>query len=211
MNIHVTINAGTIDTSGQAPYEQCGYCHEYDGNSLMPSYPKLAEQTPLYIKKQLRDFRSGKRKGQMQATAELLSDDDIEIVASYFSLQKVRRVAESSLPKLQREIATRLFYRGDTKRAIPACISCHGTGAQGVGVFPRLAGQHEDYLTGQLKAFKSGTRTNDDQGVMGELSKKLSDIEIDSLSGYLSGLSVTEAPSMGNTTPELFKKINTNQ
>ena len=77
------VNADTIDTSGQAPYESCGYCHEYDGNSVMAGYPKLAAQTEQYLVKQLQDFKSGKRQSVMQATAELLSAEDIQVVASY--------------------------------------------------------------------------------------------------------------------------------
>jgi len=178
--------AGTIDTVGQESYEQCGYCHEYDGNSLMGSYPKLAAQIPGYIKKQLEDFRSGKRKGQMQATAELLSDGDIEVVARYFAEQKLKQSTQSSLSKEQQEIANKLYFTGDNERAIQACSSCHGVRAEGGGMFPRLAGQHAEYLAEQLNAFKAGTRVNDTQGIMQKISRHLKDTEIDSLSGYLS-------------------------
>ena len=195
MNMNV-IEADTIDTSGQAPYEQCGYCHEFDGNSLMPSYPKLAEQVPAYIKKQLQDFRDGRRKGQMQATAELLSDEDIEIVASYFSQQKLARITNPSLNQTQWEMATSLFFKGDKSRGIDACISCHSSAAQGIGNFPRLAGQHQAYLAQQLRDFKTGARANDEKGVMQELAQKLSEAEIDSVSGYLSGITTTEQQSV---------------
>lgn len=186
--------ADTIDTTGQAPYEQCGYCHEYDGNSLMTSYPNLAQQKPRYIIKQLEDFRAGKRKGPMQATAELLSDDDIIVVANYFSQQKLKRVAEPLLSKQQRDIAKRLLDTGDANRGIPACSRCHGENAQGVGVFPRLAGQHADYLVTQLSAFKQRTRVNDEQDKMQKLSQHLSESEIVGLAAYLSGISVTAVP-----------------
>ena len=89
-------DAGTIDTSEQAPYEQCGYCHEYDGNSIMPDYPKLAGQQKEYLIKQLMDFKNGKRKGLMQATAELLTKEDINVVASYFSQQMANSSNQSS-------------------------------------------------------------------------------------------------------------------
>lgn len=181
--------AGTIDTVGQEPYEQCGYCHEYDGNSLMGSYPKLAEQVPGYIKKQLEDFRSGKRKGQMQGTAELLSDGDIEVVARYFGEQKLKRSTQPSLSREQQEIANKLYFIGDKERAIQACSSCHGIRAEGSGMFPRLAGQHVEYLADQLRAFKAGSRANDAQGIMQKISRHLNDSEIEILSGYLSVIS----------------------
>lgn len=184
----MTSISDTIDTVGQLPYEQCGYCHEYDGNSLMPSYPNIAQQVPGYIKKQLEDFRSGKRKGQMQATAELLSDKDIEVVARYFSSQKLKSLGKLSLSEAQQRIAENLYFSGDKDRAIRACSSCHGQRAQGIGQFPRLAGQHAQYLTEQLRAFRARTRVNDEQGMMRELSVQLSDTEIVSLSGYLMGV-----------------------
>ena len=190
MFMSMTGIADTIDTVGQEPYEQCGYCHEYDGNSLMPLYPKLAEQMPEYIKKQLQDFRTGKRKGQMQATAELLTDKDIEVVASYFSKQQIKKVSATPLSKEQYEHAEQLFLHGDEKRDLQACRSCHGTAAQGLRLIPRLASQHESYLVEQLILFKSGKRTNDQNDQMQKISQKLTEQEIKILSGYLSGLSV---------------------
>lgn len=184
MNINV-IQADTIDTVGQEPYEQCGYCHEYDGNSRMSLYPKLAGQTSEYIVKQLKDFREGKRTGQMQATAELLSDDEINIVARYFSQQKTSHTKQPPLSGKQNAIAQTLFFKGDSKRNIPSCTSCHGTGGQGIGVVPKLASQHESYIYKQLNEFKTGARRNDNR-LMAKFADKLTDLEIKSLSAYLS-------------------------
>lgn len=182
--------ADTIDTSGQEPFEQCGYCHEYDGNSRMPQYPKLAGQTTEYIKKQLYDFRSYKRLGQMQATAELLSDSDIDIVARYFSQQQITASQQALLTDEQYQLANSLFQDGDSRRGIPACGSCHGTQAKGAGLIPRLAGQHKAYLYDQLIAFKNGSRSNDPMAQMQKISAKLTETEIESLAGYLSRLLV---------------------
>lgn len=180
--------ADTIDTTGQAPYEQCGYCHEYDGNSLMPSYPRLAGQTSEYISKQLRDFRAGKRHGQMQATAELLSDQDIQIVAEYFSLQPVIVRKLEKLPTMQTKVAEQLVQQGDGERNIPACVSCHDKNVEGKKTFPRLAGQHQVYLFEQLLAFKTGERANDDQQQMQQISRALTEQEIRLLARYLASL-----------------------
>lgn len=195
MGLTMTLHADTIDTIGQEKYEQCGYCHEYDGNSLMPMYPKLAGQTSEYISKQLRDFRSGLRKGQMQATAELLSDDDINIVSRYFSDITISANQPSSLTSEQYEEASTLFYKGDDSRAIPACSSCHGNNGQGKALFPRLAKQHENYLFKQLMAFKRGTRRNDSLRQMHLISKKLTEMEAMYLSKFLADLS--EQPQAG--------------
>ena len=73
-----------------APYESCGYCHEYDGNPSMGNYPKLAGQKKTYLLKQLQDYRHGLRdgKGMMQPAATLLSEQDLDVVAEFFSNQK---------------------------------------------------------------------------------------------------------------------------
>ncbi|ABA52152.1 c-type cytochrome [Burkholderia pseudomallei] len=44
--------------------------------------------------------------------------------------------------------------------ACAACASCHRQNGQGAGTFPRLAGQHADYLRRQIDVFKNGTRAN---------------------------------------------------
>ncbi len=185
--------ADTIDTTGQEPYEQCGYCHEYDGNSKMAIYPRLAGQTVQYLQKQLRDFRSGKRKGTMTATAELLSDEDIRIVAEYFSGQRVNNSQDVALKPEQAKTAKMLVEQGDRARNIPACISCHQSQAIGDAIFPRLAGQHADYLLGQLTDFKTGQRTNDASGQMTAISQQLSEQEMQILAQYLACLT----PSSG--------------
>ena len=189
MSISMLSNADTIDTVGQEPYEQCGYCHEYDGNSKMPLYPRLAGQRKQYIKKQLRDFRAGKRKGTMQATAEMLTDEDINIVAKYFSQQVVILNTRLSVMNKQNGWAKNLFLQGDKKRNLPACSDCHGQSGLGLTVVPRLASQHESYLYQQLVAFKTGERTNDLAQQMQGISQQLSDREMRLLAEYLANLS----------------------
>lgn len=200
--------ADTIDTTGQAPYEQCGYCHEYDGNSKMPMYPRLAGQNAAYIVKQLQDFRAGHRHGEMQATAELLSDDDIQVVADYFSQQAMRVGQTEALSDAQLRVAEQLFTKGDPERGLLACASCHGQAGQGSAGIPRLAGQHAAYLLNQLQSFASGVRRNDTQGQMQAISRRLSANEKQILADFLSRLQAsTQAgkPSL-RPTEQLEKK-----
>ena len=189
--------ADTIDTTGQAPYEQCGYCHEYDGNSKMPIYPRLAGQMQQYLAKQLRDFRSGKRQGTMQATAELLSDEDIRIVAEYFSRQSPSNTPSSELNSKDKRRARKLVKQGDSDRKIPACSNCHQQDASGSDVFPRLAGQHPEYLVSQLQDFKTGKRSNDSSRQMHQISRQLTHQEMQIIAQYLAGLTPAP-PSPGN-------------
>lgn len=190
LNINMPVISGTIDTTGQAPYEQCGYCHEYDGNSRMSSFPRIAGQKSAYIVKQLRDFRSGKRTGRMQATAELLNDDDIYVVAEYFSRQIISNRPSGKQSSSKNILARKIFFEGDSARGIQSCESCHGRYAEGVGNIPRLAGQHERYLYDQIVLFKSGVRNNDESGRMQNISRLLSNHEIQALVGFLANITV---------------------
>jgi cytochrome c553 len=53
-----------------------------------------------------------------------------------------------------------IFEHGVPDKGVPACASCHGAQAQGAGTFPRLAGQHQEYLLRQIEVFQNGTRGN---------------------------------------------------
>lgn len=178
--------ADTIDNEGQQPYEQCGYCHEYDGNPRMSAYPRIAGQQRNYLVKQLKEFRSGKRESPMQATAELLSDEDIQIVTHYFSQQRVRAPILSPQSLGERKRAETLFMQGDELREIPACRNCHGDDGLGNNEVPRLALQNEEYLKEQLMQFKQGQRSNDPDAVMRAIAGKLTSLEVEALVKYLS-------------------------
>jgi cytochrome c553 len=66
------------------------------------------------------------------------------------------------------------------------CAACHGANGHAVApLTPNLAGQDEDYLTKQLKDFRSGARQDETMSV---IAKPLSDTEIANLSGYFSSL-----------------------
>lgn len=183
-----TAQADTIDTTGQAPYERCGYCHEYDGNAAMPGYPHLSGQRSEYMTKQLRDYRAGQRLGDMQGTAELLSDADIRAVVDYFTSQPRRPKALNAQPADSMAQARQLFRNGDTQRGITPCVSCHGPDGAGQGRFPGLAGLDPTYLKQQLLAFKRSERRNDLGGLMRTVAQKLDVTEINQLAEMLARL-----------------------
>jgi len=65
---------------------QCFVCHGADGLAKVPDAPNLAGQNGAYLVKALKDYRSGKRENEvMSMMAKNLSDEDINLVASYFS------------------------------------------------------------------------------------------------------------------------------
>lgn len=66
------------------------------------------------------------------------------------------------------------------------CIACHGANGISIApIYPNVAGQKEEYLVAQLKAFRDGTRQN---AIMAPMAKGLTDTDIANLSAYLSAL-----------------------
>lgn len=170
--------------------ELCQECHGDDGlNGTAIGVPHLGGQYSAYILKQLRNFRSGERKHPvMNPMAEGLADEDLGDIAAYFASNKVMQGDGSG----QSELARSLYARGDNKRGIPSCKSCHGETGKGqhsaLDIFPVIGGQRKLYLREQLYNWRSGTRKNSPSGVMNIIAKSLSDEEIEALSEYISGL-----------------------
>ena len=81
--------------------KSCAACHNADGNSAIPANPKLAQQHPEYLVKQLQEFKSGKRKSPVMAgMAAMLSDQEMRDVALVPRLQaRQARVCEGERPR----------------------------------------------------------------------------------------------------------------
>src|SRR6185369_13314877 len=77
---------------GQAKFTAvCAACHNADGNSAIPANPKLAQQHPEYLIKQLQEFKAGKRASPiMQGFAATLSDADMKNIAYWVTSQKAK-------------------------------------------------------------------------------------------------------------------------
>jgi cytochrome c553 len=83
--VHASGNA----EAGKAKSTTCAACHGADGNSAVPSFPKLAGQNRDYLYHSLKDYKSGKRKNPIMAgQVQTLSDADMLDLAKYFSTQK---------------------------------------------------------------------------------------------------------------------------
>ncbi|MDD1015562.1 c-type cytochrome [Pseudomonas rubra] len=175
--------------AGQAKTAVCGACHNPDGNSLAPNFPKLAGQGEKYLEKQLHDIKSGKRTVlEMTGMLAAFNDQDMADIAAYFSSQKGSVGAAD--PKLV-ERGRALFNGGDIEKGLPACTGCHSPNGAGLALagFPHLGGQHASYVTKQLTDFREGNRTNDgDATTMRTIAAKLSNKDIEALSSYIQGL-----------------------
>lgn len=167
----------------------CVACHNADGNSTITTNPRLAGQHAAYITKQLNNFKSGERKNPvMGGIAATLSADDMVKLGEYFNKQtpKPNNAKENGPGSLGESI-----YKGGraTNGPIAACAACHGpTGAGIPNQFPRLSGQHADYVVAQLKAFRAGERANDPAKMMRMIASKMTDQDIAAVADYVQGL-----------------------
>jgi cytochrome c553 len=166
----------------------CAACHGEGGRSSAAVYPRLAGQQALYTVAQLRDFRSQKRaetdtQAYMWGVSALLDDATIEGLADYYS-QQTPAPARTVRPtdKAQVEAGRKIFAFGLPARA-RACADCHGDNAEGAAGFPRLAGQHADYVFRQLKVF--GTRLRPHGVIMKSEAANMTTAEMKAVAAYV--------------------------
>jgi len=184
--------------AGQAKSATCMGCHGLAGNSTIPNFPKLAGQGEAYIVKQLQYFKSGERGNAMMAGVALsLSDQDMEDVAAYYSIQTISENSAKGSEEMI-ELGRKIYVGGKMDTQTTACIACHGPKGKGIPTagFPAVAAQHADYTASQLKAFRqySINQQTDSDGVervnemMNNVAMGLTNEEIDALSQYIAGL-----------------------
>ncbi|HEY8118367.1 MAG TPA: cytochrome c [Methylophilaceae bacterium] len=166
----------------------CAACHGADGNSAVPMYPKLAGQHAEYITKQLTNFKAGDRKNPiMSGMVASLSPEDMINLGAYFNSQTPKLGTAKS--NGVGSVGEKIYKGGIPGIGVPACASCHGPAGAGIPVqFPRLAGQHAEYIVTQLKAFHSGERANDGAKMMRMIAAKLSDQDMAAVADYIQGL-----------------------
>lgn len=168
----------------------CANCHGATGNSTSPAFPVLAGQNKEYIEVQLKSFRSHDRQNPtgaayMWGLSSKLTDEQISGLAAYYADKPTvaRKVDDTGLLAHGKEI----FEKGVASANVPACATCHGDHAQGNQTFPRLAGQHADYIVKQLNVFKN-TETRPGGAIMKPIASGLSDSDMQSVSAYLQSI-----------------------
>jgi len=163
----------------------CSSCHGAAGRSVSPTFPQLAGQQPEYLETQLKAFRDHSRADPhahtyMWGMAAHLSDATISNLAAYYAAHAPATGTAGDSAEMA--AGKRLYEEGIPAESVPPCASCHGERAEGNGAFPRLAGQHRDYLERQLDAFASNARANE---IMHENSKPLTALQIRQVAAYL--------------------------
>ena len=183
------LNDATVSASTTA-LQVCSNCHGVQGVSTSPNFPNLAAQQQAYFVKQMTAFRSHGRSDPegfeyMWGLSSHLTDDQIKNLAAYFSGLPASKgnVDQYGTPEMIRNGKV-IFEQGIVSESVPACATCHGERAQGSDEFPRLAGQHADYLVKQLNVFRD-TDQRPDGIAMKVISHNLSADNITSVASYL--------------------------
>jgi cytochrome c553 len=163
-----------------AKSDSCAHCHGTDGNSSSGLYPNLAGQNKEYLFRQIMAFKAGTRKNPMMSpTVGILSEQDVQDLADYFSSQTMLRGSFKPDPAL--------VEKGRKIAEETQCAACHLAGFKGLGEVPRLSRQKHTYVIKQLRDYREGIRATDG-GVMATTVKTLTDEQIEALGHYLSSL-----------------------
>ncbi|MEO5658342.1 MAG: c-type cytochrome [Polaromonas sp.] len=176
--------------AGQTKNAMCIGCHGIKGyQSSFPEVykvPMISGQSANYIASALHAYKKGDRKHPtMRGIADTLSDQDMADLAAFYSTHGV--VAGAALPaKPAREPSVEV----QALLAKANCASCHGANfSQPIDpAYPKIAGQHADYLFVALKAYKtdgSNAKVGRLHPIMGGMARQYSNAELKSMANYL--------------------------
>jgi cytochrome c553 len=167
--------------------QACAPCHGENGVSQVPMFPSLAGQQADYLKKQLSDFATGRRKSDVMVTALAeIKASDFPALAAYYSAQKPASVKVEPTALITE--GRKLFHEGNESTGLPACSSCHLDAGEGSGRYPRVATQNAAYVLQQLHDFNAGTRHNDRGRPMREVTRLLTEEQMKAIAEYLAAL-----------------------
>ena len=164
----------------------CIGCHGIKGyQASFPEIykvPMISGQNAKYIVAALNAYKKGERKHPtMRGIAESLTDQDMADVAAYYE-QHGKTDAGVPAPTTPDAKVDALLKKG-------ACVSCHGDNfSKPVDPsYPKLAGQHKDYLFVALKSYKTESQATwgRSNGVMGGIAKQFSNAELKALANYV--------------------------
>ena len=197
-------------SAGKGKAAACVACHGEGGNSVVPTFPKLAGQGERYLYKQMKDIQcgflsaddqkarkcTGRSVPTMAGQLDGKSDQDLADIAAYFASQPHSGGQARKDDMLAR--GESIYRAGIPSVGVAACMGCHsptGLGNAPAG-FPAIGGQHADYIEAQLRAFRAAAdgsteniRNNDgDTQMMRSVVKHMSDNDIKAVANYIAGL-----------------------
>jgi cytochrome c553 len=188
-NVERSRDTANPDVSGATlALQVCSNCHGPTGNSVSPNFPNLAQQQETYVVAQLNVFKNHTRNDPagfeyMWGLSHKLTDKQIKELAVHFASQKLERQPVEGKPE-RIAAGKSIFTDGLPAQSIPACSSCHGPDGMGNAAFPRIAGQHVDYIRKQLNVFQR-TNQRPEGVVMKTVAHQLTSENIANVAAYL--------------------------
>lgn len=185
--------------AGESKVAVCAGCHGSDGNSMVPSFPKLAGLGEKYMTAQLRMVKSGERViVEMTGILDASTDQDLQDMAAYYDskamaisgAQDITLVGISD-PDEALDFGENVYRGGNMKTGVAACTGCHSPSGKGNNPagYPALGGQYASYIEKQLLAYRRGERASGGNAkIMQGVAANLSDKEIKAVANYISGL-----------------------
>jgi cytochrome c553 len=175
--------------AGEQKIAMCIGCHGIKGyQASFPEVyrvPMISGQNAKYIVSSLNAYKKGERKHPtMRGIADTLTEQDMADLGAYYEqLAKVEPVTKA--PKAPDAKVAALLQKG-------ACVSCHGDNFNKTidPSYPKLAGQHKDFLFVALKSYKVENQSTwgRNNGVMGGIAKQFSNAELKAISAYIASL-----------------------
>jgi len=177
--------------AGKQKIAMCIGCHGIVGYQAsfpeVHKVPMISGQSGKYIAAALVAYQKGERKHPtMRGVAESLSEKDIADVAAYYEQHGKTGAELPAKPTREPSVqVAELLKKG-------ACVSCHGDNfAKPIDPsYPKIAGQHADYLFVALKSYKAekNTKVGRSNAIMGGVAKQFTNAELKVLSSYVSSL-----------------------
>ena len=167
----------------------CIGCHGIKGyQASFPEVyrvPMISGQNAKYIVASLNAYQKGERKHPtMRGISASLSEQDMADLGAYYE-QHGKTEPVTKTPKVPDAKVAALLQKG-------ACISCHGDNFSKPidPSYPKLAGQHKDFLYVALKSYKTENLSTwgRNNGVMGGIAKQFSNAELKAMSAYIASL-----------------------
>ncbi len=167
----------------------CIGCHGIQGyQASFPEVyrvPMISGQNAKYIVSALNAYQKGERKHPtMRGISASLSEQDMADLGAYYE-QHGKTQPVTKTPKAPDAKVAALLQKG-------ACISCHGDNFNKPidPSYPKLAGQHKDFLYVALKSYKTENLSTwgRNNGVMGGIAKQFSNAELKAMSAYIGSL-----------------------
>jgi cytochrome c553 len=184
--------------AGEKKAAMCIGCHGIPGYQAsfpeVHKVPMIAGQGAKYVIAALGEYKKGERKHPtMRAIAAPLTDQDMADLAAWYE----------QLPKEQPQLAEKVTATPEVDALLKKgnCVSCHGENFSKPidGSYPKLAGQHADYLFVALKAYQTdrNPQIGRSNAIMVGQVKQFSHAELKTLAQYLASL-----PSELHTVPQ---------